>query len=156
MTTTVDTKIVGPNRASRLGSNGRPKSPTSSSNSRILDGTGTVVVDTGVPFFDHMLTLGSHASFDLTVTARGDVEIEGHHDRDTAIVLGPHWAGIRRQEGDSADSAIPSSRWTSWRTPPSTCPAPAFRAPGEKPEFMVDFTIAGFRACRTTVINRRI
>ena len=55
-----------------------------------LDGTGTVTVDTGVPFFDHMLTaLGTHASFDLTVTARGDVEIEGHHTiEDTAIVLG--------------------------------------------------------------------
>lgn len=54
-----------------------------------LDGTGQVSVDTGVPFFDHMLTaLGSHASFDLTVTARGDVEIEGHQTvEDTAIVL---------------------------------------------------------------------
>jgi hypothetical protein len=55
-----------------------------------LDGTGRVAIDTGVPFFDHMLTaLGTHASFDLTVTARGDVEIEGHHTvEDTAIVLG--------------------------------------------------------------------
>ena len=55
-----------------------------------LDGTGKVAIDTGVPFFDHMLTaLGTHASFDLTVTARGDVEIEGHHTiEDTAIVLG--------------------------------------------------------------------
>ena len=39
-----------------------------------LDGTGRVAIDTGVPFFDHMLTaLGTHASFDLAVTARGDV-----------------------------------------------------------------------------------
>jgi imidazoleglycerol-phosphate dehydratase len=55
-----------------------------------LDGTGIVDVDTGVPFYDHMLTsLGSHASFDLTVRAKGDVEIEGHHTiEDTAIVLG--------------------------------------------------------------------
>ena len=55
-----------------------------------LDGTGNVSVETGVPFFDHMLTaLGSHASFDLTVRAKGDVEIEGHHTiEDTAIVLG--------------------------------------------------------------------
>src|SRR5699024_4929546 len=38
-----------------------------------LDGTGTVDIDTGVPFYDHMLTaLGSHASFDLTVRAKGD------------------------------------------------------------------------------------
>ena len=55
-----------------------------------LDGTGQVSVDTGVPFFDHMLTsLGSHASFDLTIKATGDIEIEGHHTiEDTAIVLG--------------------------------------------------------------------
>ena len=55
-----------------------------------LDGTGVVDVDTGVPFYDHMLTsLGSHASFDLTVRAKGDIEIEGHHTiEDTAIVLG--------------------------------------------------------------------
>jgi imidazoleglycerol-phosphate dehydratase len=55
-----------------------------------LDGTGEVHIDTGVPFYDHMLTaLGSHASFDLTVRAKGDVEIEGHHTiEDTAIVLG--------------------------------------------------------------------
>jgi imidazoleglycerol-phosphate dehydratase len=55
-----------------------------------LDGTGLVSVDTGVPFYDHMLTsLGSHASFDLTVRAKGDVDIEAHHTvEDTAIVLG--------------------------------------------------------------------
>lgn len=55
-----------------------------------LDGTGKVDISTGVPFFDHMLTaLGSHASFDLTVKAKGDIEIEAHHTvEDTAIVLG--------------------------------------------------------------------
>jgi imidazoleglycerol-phosphate dehydratase len=55
-----------------------------------LDGTGIVDIDTGIPFYDHMLTsLGSHASFDLRVRAKGDVEIEGHHTiEDTAIVLG--------------------------------------------------------------------
>ena len=38
-----------------------------------LDGTGTTAVDTGVPFFDHMLSqLGKHGGFDLTVTTRGD------------------------------------------------------------------------------------
>ena len=55
-----------------------------------LDGTGTVDIATGVPFFDHMLTaLGTHASFDLTVRATGDTEIEAHHTvEDTAIVFG--------------------------------------------------------------------
>ncbi len=55
-----------------------------------LDGTGIVDVSTGIPFFDHMLTaLGAHASFDLTVKAEGDIEIEAHHTvEDTSIVLG--------------------------------------------------------------------
>ena len=55
-----------------------------------LDGTGTVDIDTGLPFFDHMLTaFGVHGSFDLTVHAKGDIEIDAHHTvEDTAIVLG--------------------------------------------------------------------
>ncbi|GAB3080920.1 imidazoleglycerol-phosphate dehydratase HisB [Corynebacterium aquatimens] len=70
-----------------------------------LDGTGKVDVDTGLPFFDHMLTaFGTHGAFDLTVHAKGDIHIEAHHTvEDTAITLG--WAlaeavgdkkGIRR------------------------------------------------------------
>ncbi|MET8652483.1 imidazoleglycerol-phosphate dehydratase HisB [Nocardia aurea] len=55
-----------------------------------LDGTGKTEISTGIPFYDHMLTaLGAHASFDLTVRAQGDIEIEAHHTvEDTAIVLG--------------------------------------------------------------------
>lgn len=55
-----------------------------------LDGTGKTEISTGVPFYDHMLTaLGAHASFDLTVRAEGDIEIEAHHTvEDTAIVFG--------------------------------------------------------------------
>ncbi|MBJ8341677.1 imidazoleglycerol-phosphate dehydratase HisB [Antrihabitans sp. YC3-6] len=77
-----------------------------------LDGTGVVDISTGVPFYDHMLTaLGTHASFDLTVHAEGDTEIESHHTvEDTAIVFGQALgqalgdkAGIRR----FGDSYIP-------------------------------------------------
>lgn len=55
-----------------------------------LDGTGTVDVATGVGFYDHMLTaLGTHAMFDLTVRAEGDVHIDVHHTvEDVAICLG--------------------------------------------------------------------
>ena len=55
-----------------------------------LDGTGVTDIDTGVPFFDHMLTaFGAHGSFDLTVRAKGDIDIEAHHTvEDTSIVLG--------------------------------------------------------------------
>lgn len=55
-----------------------------------LDGTGLSHVDTGVPFFDHMLTaLSKHSLIDLNVRSRGDVEIDIHHTvEDTAIVFG--------------------------------------------------------------------
>jgi hypothetical protein len=55
-----------------------------------LDGNGTVEIDTGVPFFDHMLTaFGVHGAFDLKVKAVGDTHIDAHHTvEDTAIVLG--------------------------------------------------------------------
>ncbi len=55
-----------------------------------LDGSGEVSVETGVPFYDHMLTsFGVHGGFDLTVSARGDTHVDAHHTvEDTAIVLG--------------------------------------------------------------------
>ena len=55
-----------------------------------LDGTGQVNVDTGIGFFDHMLdAFGRHGLFDLTVTAKGDLHVDGHHTvEDTGIVLG--------------------------------------------------------------------
>jgi len=55
-----------------------------------LDGSGTTKVDTGVPFFDHMLdAFGRHGLFDLAVIAKGDLEIDAHHTvEDVGIVLG--------------------------------------------------------------------
>ena len=55
-----------------------------------LDGTGACLIDTGVPFFDHMLNaFGRHGLFDLTVRATGDIEVDAHHTvEDTGIVLG--------------------------------------------------------------------
>lgn len=55
-----------------------------------LDGSGVSSVDTGIPFFDHMLTLFSrHGLFDLTVKAVGDLTVDFHHTvEDTGIVLG--------------------------------------------------------------------
>lgn len=55
-----------------------------------LDGTGICLIDTGVPFFDHMLNaFGRHGLFDLTVRATGDIEVDAHHTvEDTGIVLG--------------------------------------------------------------------
>ena len=64
-----------------------------------LDGTGSAECDTGVPFFDHMVAqLGKHAGFDLTVTTRGDTEIDAHHTvEDTSIALGQ---ALREALGD--------------------------------------------------------
>ena len=55
-----------------------------------LDGSGRADIDTGVPFFDHMLTaFAKHSLTDLTVKARGDVHIDIHHTvEDTGILLG--------------------------------------------------------------------
>lgn len=55
-----------------------------------IDGEGKSQIDTGVPFLDHMLDLMTrHGLFDLTVSARGDVEIDAHHTvEDVAICLG--------------------------------------------------------------------
>lgn len=55
-----------------------------------LDGTGKHEIDTGVPFFDHMLSLFSaHGFFDLFITAKGDIEVDYHHTvEDVGLVLG--------------------------------------------------------------------
>ncbi|WP_336249709.1 imidazoleglycerol-phosphate dehydratase HisB [Stomatohabitans albus] len=55
-----------------------------------LDGTGKVSVDTGVPFFDHMLDqLGRHGRIDLQVRTKGDTHIDAHHTvEDTGIAIG--------------------------------------------------------------------
>jgi len=71
-----------------------------------LDGpSGAVQAATGLPFFDHMLDqLGRHGGFDLTVEAKGDLQVDGHHTvEDVAITVGEAFrdalgdkAGIRR------------------------------------------------------------
>lgn len=55
-----------------------------------VDGTGLSEIDTGIPFFDHMLTLfAKHGLFDLKVKATGDIDVDYHHlVEDTGIVLG--------------------------------------------------------------------
>jgi imidazoleglycerol-phosphate dehydratase len=67
----------------------------------VIDGTGSTKVDTGIPFFDHMLEqLGKHAGFDLVVEAKGDLEVDLHHTvEDVGIVLGN---ALREALGDKA------------------------------------------------------
>ena len=70
-----------------------------------LDGRGKTDIDTGIPFFDHMLDgFARHGLFDLEIRVKGDLEVDSHHTiEDTGIVLGSAIAsalgdkkGIRR------------------------------------------------------------
>lgn len=64
-----------------------------------LDGSGAVSVTTGIPFFDHMLAqLGKHGGMDLSIVAKGDLEIDAHHTvEDTGIIVGE---ALRQALGD--------------------------------------------------------
>jgi imidazoleglycerol-phosphate dehydratase len=66
-----------------------------------IDGTGTTEIETGVPFFDHMLSqLGKHGGLDLTVRTKGDLEIDAHHTvEDTSLAVGQ---ALREALGDKA------------------------------------------------------
>jgi imidazoleglycerol-phosphate dehydratase len=64
-----------------------------------LDGAGAAKVETGIPFFSHMLEAWArHGLMDLTVDARGDLEVDHHHTvEDVGICLGK---GLREALGD--------------------------------------------------------
>jgi imidazoleglycerol-phosphate dehydratase len=77
-----------------------------------LDGTGQADVDTGIGFYDHMLSqIAKHGLFDLLVKTTGDLHVDAHHTvEDTALALGGAFrealgdkAGIRR----FANAAVP-------------------------------------------------
>lgn len=70
-----------------------------------VDGRGRAQVATGIPFFDHMLTLfAKHAVVDLELSCRGDLEVDAHHTvEDCGLALGQAFAralgdkrGLRR------------------------------------------------------------
>jgi imidazoleglycerol-phosphate dehydratase len=69
-----------------------------------LDGTGEADVQTGVPFFDHLLeAFARHGLFDLRVRAKGDLQVDQHHTvEDVGIVLGQ---ALRRALGDGSGIA---------------------------------------------------
>jgi imidazoleglycerol-phosphate dehydratase len=76
--------------AARIATLERASSESAITLSLNLDGTGEADIETGVPFFDHMLTaFARHSLTDLTVRAKGDVHIDVHHTvEDTGILLG--------------------------------------------------------------------
>jgi imidazoleglycerol-phosphate dehydratase len=90
---------------SRTASISRTTTETDVSVELDLDGSGSSSSDTGIPFFDHMLQqLGKHAGWDLDVTCKGDLQVDGHHTvEDCGIAIGTALgealgdkAGIRR------------------------------------------------------------
>jgi imidazoleglycerol-phosphate dehydratase len=64
-----------------------------------LDGSGRAELDTGLPFFEHMLTqIARHGLIDLTLVAKGDLEVDAHHTvEDVGIVIGQ---AVARAVGD--------------------------------------------------------
>lgn len=66
-----------------------------------IDGTGNTSIDTGEPFFNHMLEqLGKHSGFDLKVKTVGDMEVDSHHTvEDTSLAIGQ---ALREALGDKA------------------------------------------------------
>ncbi|HEU0182572.1 imidazoleglycerol-phosphate dehydratase [Agromyces ramosus] len=85
--------------ASRTARVQRETSESSIDLSLDLDGSGVSDIETSVPFYDHLLTaFAKHSLTDLTVRARGDLEIDVHHTvEDVGIVLG---LAIREALGD--------------------------------------------------------
>jgi imidazoleglycerol-phosphate dehydratase len=125
-----------------------------------LDGTGVTDISTGIAFFDHMLgAFGQHGSFDLSVHAKGDVDVEGHHTiEDTAIVLGQALGqalgdkkGIRR----FGDAWIPMDE-TLAQAVVDVSGRPYCVHSGE-PDHMLSAVIGGYPGVPySTVINRHV
>jgi len=86
--------------AERIGQASRKTRETEIAVTWRLDGAGQADIDTGVPFFDHMLDqIARHGLMDLTVRAVGDLHIDAHHTvEDTGIVLGQ---ALRQALGDA-------------------------------------------------------
>jgi len=93
------------NEIARTASIDRKTSETEISLRVSLDGEGNSSIRTGIPFFDHMLTLFSrHGLIDLDVQAKGDIEVDYHHTvEDVGLALGAAFtkalgdkSGIRR------------------------------------------------------------
>ena len=85
----------------RIGEVSRETNETCVNLSLNLDGEGKGEINTGAPFFDHMLELfARHGFFDLSVDARGDVEVDYHHlVEDTGLALGQ---AVRKALGNRA------------------------------------------------------
>ena len=106
-----------------------------------LDGTGETKIETGVGFYDHLLTsMAHHALFDLEVAATGDLAIDEHHTvEDVALVLG---AALATSLGDRSGIA----RFGDAAVPMDESLASAVVDVGGRPYAVVDLPFRGKRA----------
>jgi imidazoleglycerol-phosphate dehydratase len=106
-----------------------------------IDGEGVTSIETGVGFFDHLLSsLGHHGLFDLDIRARGDLDVDEHHTvEDTALVLG---AAFAEALGDRAGIV----RFGDASVPMDESLATAVVDVGGRPYAVVDLPFRGERA----------
>ena len=121
-----------------------------------LDGSGKSVIKTGIPFFDHMLTLfAKHSVVDLSLKCDGDLEVDAHHTvEDCGLALGQAFAtalgdkrGIRR----FGDAWIPMDEALAHAVV-DVSGRPYTVHTGE-PKFMRHFVVGGHYA---TVLNKHV
>lgn len=102
-----------------------------------IDGSGKSDVSTGIPFFDHMLTLlARHGLFDLCIRANGDIAVDYHHTvEDVGIVLG---TAVRQALGDK----LGIRRYGFFIAPMDECLARVALDLGGRPYFVYDVPAA--------------
>ena len=115
--------LMAPVTAPRSATRQRRTKETAIDVAMALDGSGSVEVETGIPFFDHMLSqLGRHGGFDLTVRRRGDLARRraphrGGRRHRARRGAGARRSATRRASGASRPSHCPSTkRWSRWRS----------------------------------------
>ena len=115
-TMTDTTTFTGPTPAARTATVSRTTSESDITVTINLDGSGKSNINTGVPFFDHMLTAFCvHGAFDLKVHAQGDTHIDAHHTvEDVAIVLGQ---ALAEAVGDKQGFAVSGRLASPWMRP---------------------------------------
>jgi imidazoleglycerol-phosphate dehydratase len=105
-----------------------------------LDGVGRADVSTGIGFYDHLLTsFAQHGLFDLTIDARGDLDVDEHHTvEDVALVLGQAFA-------DALDDRTGIERFGDASVPMDESIANAVVDVGGRPYAVIDLPFRGER-----------
>ena len=114
-----------------------------------LDGTGETDVETGIGFFDHMLTaFGRHGLFDLQVRCKGDLEVDGHHSvEDTGIVMGQ---ALAEAVGDKAGISRFGNFMLPAAPPPAAVASATAPCPWTRPASWRLWTSRGAASCTGT------